>query len=173
MRCSRDRVSAHIRPMFPVLGAISGWNSTTCSMPESFAGADPNQARSRIAFPDHVDQFRRASIQPVNQVLPPKAIVLVDDEKSYNDLIRQMLAENLDCPIHGFTQPLEALDHIVALNPGVVVTDYFMPEMNGIEFIQRAAPLVPKATFLMISGNNLVSEQPRMDKLASLKGFLA
>jgi CheY-like chemotaxis protein len=103
----------------------------------------------------------------------PKAIVLVDDEKSYNDLIRQMLAEHLDRPIHGFTRPLEALENLTGLNPGVVVTDYFMPEMNGIEFIQRAAPLVPDAVFLMISGNNLSSEQHRMEKLATLKGFLA
>jgi two-component system chemotaxis response regulator CheY len=102
-----------------------------------------------------------------------KSIVLVDDEKSYNDLIKQMLAENLDCPVHGFTRPLEALDALPALDPGVVVTDYFMPEMNGIEFIQRAAPLVPDATFVMISGNNLSSEQQRMEKLAALKAFLA
>jgi CheY-like chemotaxis protein len=109
----------------------------------------------------------------VNSASSPKAIILVDDEKSYTDLIRQMLVENLDCPVHGFTKPLEALNALPSLNPGVVVTDYYMPEMNGIEFIQRAAPLVPTATFVMISGNNLSGEQHRMDKLASLKGFLA
>jgi CheY-like chemotaxis protein len=102
-----------------------------------------------------------------------KSIVLVDDEKSYNDLIRQMLSENLDAPIHGFTRPLEALNALPSLDPAVVVTDYFMPEMNGIEFIQRAAPLVPKAVFLMISGNNLSGEQHRMEKLTTLKAFLA
>jgi len=84
-----------------------------------------------------------------------------------------MLSENLDAPIHGFTRPLEALDALSSLNPGVVVTDYFMPEMNGIEFIQRAAPLVPNAVFLMISGNNLSGEQHRMEKLTTLKAFLA
>lgn len=109
----------------------------------------------------------------MNPSFSPPSIVLVDDEKSYNDLIKQMLAENLDCPIHGFTRPLEALDALPGLNPGVVVTDYFMPEMNGIEFIQRAAPLVPRAVFLMISGNNLSSEHARMERLAALKSFLA
>ena len=84
-----------------------------------------------------------------------------------------MLAENLNADVHGFTRPIDALDAIVALDPGVVVTDYFMPEMNGIEFIQRAAPLVPRATFIMISGNNLSGEQHRIDKLAALKSFLA
>lgn len=84
-----------------------------------------------------------------------------------------MLVDNLDCPVYGFTKPLEALEALPTLNAGVVVTDYFMPEMNGIEFIHRAAPLVPAATFVMISGNNLSSEQHRMEKLESLKGFLA
>ena len=102
-----------------------------------------------------------------------KAIVLVDDEKSYNDLIRQMLVENLDCPVHGFTRPLEALKALPTLNPGVIVTDYFMPEMNGIEFVQRASAIAPKAVFVMISGNNLSGEKDRMDKLAALKAFLA
>ena len=115
----------------------------------------------------------RLSSSPVNSPHSPKSIILVDDEKSYNDLIKQMLVENLDCPVHGFTRPLEALDALTALDPGVVVTDYFMPEMNGIEFIQRAAPLVPHAAFVMISGNNLSGEQHRMEKLAALKAFLA
>jgi CheY-like chemotaxis protein len=102
-----------------------------------------------------------------------KSIVLVDDEQAYNDVIKQMLAEHLATPVHGFTRPQEALDVLVSLSPAVVVTDYFMPEMNGIEFIQRAAPLVPGAAFLMISGNNLAGEQPRMQRLPALKAFIA
>lgn len=132
-----------------------------------------SNARSRIAFRSATCKLPRLSSSPVNPPHFSKSIVLVDDEKSYNDLIKQMLAENLDCPVHGFTRPLEALDALTALDPGVVVTDYFMPEMNGIEFIQRAAPLVPHASFVMISGNNLSGEQHRMEKLAALKAFLA
>jgi CheY-like chemotaxis protein len=133
-----------------------------------------SSARSRIAFLPRVHQpVTHRSSSPVNHFPSPKSIVLVDDEKSYNDLIKQMLVENLDCPVHGFTRPLEAIDALPSLDPGVIVTDYFMPEMNGIEFIQRAAPLVPQAVFLMISGNNLSGEQHRMEKLAALKAFLA
>ena len=38
-----------------------------------------------------------------------KSIVLVDDEKSYADLLTKMLEENLTCPVHSFTRSLEAL----------------------------------------------------------------
>lgn len=100
-------------------------------------------------------------------------IVLLDDEKSYNDLLRGMLADHLDCPVYGFVRPREALQAIPGLNPAVIVTDYFMPEMNGFEFIRRAAPLVPRAAFVLISGNNLSAEEETMARLPNLKALLA
>ncbi len=97
---------------------------------------------------------------------------MVDDEKSYTDLMTQLLADHLDCPVHGFVRPLAALEALPGLNPGVVVTDYFMPQLDGIEFIRRAAPLVPGAHFVMITGNNLEQERDTLAALAALKGFL-
>lgn len=104
---------------------------------------------------------------------PIRAIVLVDDEKSYTDLLTQMLAENLDCPVHAFSRPLEALKVLPQLNPGVVVTDYYMPQLNGLEFIRQAAPLVPETAFVMITGHNLSAEEDTMARLPALRGFLA
>jgi DNA-binding NtrC family response regulator len=101
-----------------------------------------------------------------------QSIVLVDDEKSYTDLMVAMLAENLDCPVHGFTRPLAALQALPAIRPGVVITDYFMPEISGIDFIRRATPLLPGAVFVMITGNNLSAQQAELDRLSALKGFL-
>ena len=102
----------------------------------------------------------------------PKPIVLVDDEKSYADLLTELLVENLNCSVHAFTRPTEALKVLPQLKPGVVVTDYHMPEINGLEFIRQAAPLVPEAAFVLISGNNLMAEKDAMAQLASLKSYL-
>lgn len=113
-----------------------------------------------------------SQFQPVSPT-PAKSIVLVDDEKSYTDLITQMLADNLDCPVHAFTRPLDALRAIPAINPGVIVTDYFMPQLNGIEFIRQATPIAPLAAFVMITGHNLSAEEDQLAKLTALKGFLA
>jgi two-component SAPR family response regulator len=96
----------------------------------------------------------------------------VDDEKSYTDLLTQMLADNLDCPVHAFSRPLEALKIIQQLNPGVIVTDYYMPQLNGLEFIRQAAPLVPETAFVMITGHNLSAEEDTMVRLPALKGFI-
>jgi DNA-binding NtrC family response regulator len=103
---------------------------------------------------------------------PAKAIVLVDDEKSYTDLMSQLLTENLKCTVHGFTRPLDALKALPSIDAAVIVTDYFMPEVNGIEFIRQATPLAPQAVFVMITGNNLAGEKERLTKLGALKGFL-
>lgn len=114
----------------------------------------------------------RRSFPPVH-LAPIKSIVLVDDEKSYTDLMTQMLSDNLDCPVHAFTRPLEALKAIPGIDPGVIVTDYFMPQLNGIEFIRQAAAVAPHAAFVMITGHNLSSEEDQLAKLTALKGFLA
>jgi CheY-like chemotaxis protein len=62
-----------------------------------------------------------------------KSIVLVDDEKSYADLLTKMLEENLACPVNSFTRPLEALKALPPRAPGVIVTDYHMPQIDGLE----------------------------------------
>jgi DNA-binding NarL/FixJ family response regulator len=71
-----------------------------------------------------------------------------------------------------FTRPLEALDAIPALKPAVIVTDYYMPQLNGIEFIRAATRLAPEAAFVMITGHNLSAEEEELAKLTALKGFL-
>jgi two-component SAPR family response regulator len=105
-------------------------------------------------------------------IFPTQSIVLVDDEKSYTDLMVGMLAENLDCPVHGFVRPLAALKALPTIRPGVIVTDYFMPEITGIDFIRQASPLVPGAVFVMITGNNLSAQKDELDRLTVLQGFL-
>ena len=98
-----------------------------------------------------------------------RSVVIVDDEKSYVELMAQMIADNLDCTVHAFTRPLDALVGLARISAGVVVTDYTMPQMDGIEFIKRASKIAPKAVFIMISGNNLEPIEYELDRLKKLK----
>lgn len=102
-----------------------------------------------------------------------KSIVLVDDERSYAELMQQLLADHFDCPVYSFSRPLDALQKLPELDPGVVVTDYFMPQINGVELIRRASPLVPQAAFIMISGNNVSEFAEELTRLPLLKAFIA
>lgn len=102
----------------------------------------------------------------------PKSIVLLDDEKSYTELISQLLADNLDCPVHAFTRPLDALRALPSLDAGVIATDYHMPQLDGIEFIREATPLVPQAVFVIITGHNLAAEEDKLARLPALRSVL-
>ncbi len=97
---------------------------------------------------------------------PNRSIVIVDDEKSYAELIAQMIADNLDCTVYAFTRPMEALGELAKISAGVVVTDYSMPQMNGIEFIKRASRIAPSSAFIIISGDDL---EPLSDDLGRLR----
>jgi CheY-like chemotaxis protein len=81
----------------------------------------------------------------------------------------QMLAENLDCDVHPFTRPLDALRDLAQVSPAVVVTDYFMPQMDGVEFVRRASVLAPQAVFIMISGHDLDAIGFELSRLKRLK----
>jgi len=84
----------------------------------------------------------------------------------------QTMGKNLDCAVHSFTRPLDALAALKKVNAGVVVTDYFMPQINGLEFTRRAAAIAPQAVFVLITGHNLDSVEDELTQLAQLKGRL-
>jgi DNA-binding NarL/FixJ family response regulator len=106
----------------------------------------------------------------VNQ--PKKSVVLVDDDKVYAELMIEMIEMSLDCKVHAFTRPLEALKAVQIVDPSVIVTDYNMPQLNGLEFIRKASALVPRANFVLITGHDLSAYKDEMDRLGALKGFL-
>jgi DNA-binding NtrC family response regulator len=117
------------------------------------------------------------AVQPTTVVKPARkksrssrrSIVIVDDERSYVELMSQMIAENLDCKVHAFTNPVDALENLPAISAGVVVTDYSMPQMDGIEFIRKASKVAPKSAFIMISGHDLDTMKEDLDTLKTLK----
>lgn len=80
-----------------------------------------------------------------------------------------MISDNLDCKVHAFTNPVEALENLPAISAGVVVTDFSMPQMDGIEFIRRASKVTPKSAFIMITGHDLDSMKDDLDNLKKLK----
>lgn len=104
---------------------------------------------------------------------PAKAVVIIDDEKSYGDLLSQLLIDNLDCPVLTFSNPQEALDALPNLNVGVVVTDFFMPDLNGVQFIRRAAPDLPGVAFIMITGHPLKLSDEPFDDIPALKAVVS
>jgi two-component system response regulator YesN len=94
----------------------------------------------------------------------PLQIVVVDDESQITDLI-QFFIESLGKPagIHTFNDSRQAREYLKSNSVDVLITDYKMPFVSGLELLEAAAPEVRK---ILISG--YVSEIA-VDKIHQMK----
>jgi DNA-binding NtrC family response regulator len=79
-------------------------------------------------------------------------IVVVDDEPTIVLMCRRVL-EGQGHSVHGFTSTQAALGQLEADAADLLVVDYKMPELNGLEFIQRAWVLRPGLRVVMITAH--------------------
>ncbi len=98
---------------------------------------------------------------------------MVEDEKAYADFLSAVLSEHFGRPVCTFTRADEALAALPSLEVGIVVTDYCMPRMDGYQFIQAAAPLLPDVPFIVISGHALHLEEHLLSRLTAVRAILA
>ena len=101
-----------------------------------------------------------------------QAIVIIDDEKSFTDLLGHLLGEHLTSPIHTFTHPAQALASIPTLRAGIIVTDYYMPGMNGLDLIRKAHALSPQTPCILITGHPFTLDDHGSEGLQNLKAVL-
>jgi DNA-binding NtrC family response regulator len=101
-----------------------------------------------------------------------KIVVLVDDEFSYIDLLQQLLSDHLACPVHGFTKPADALRAIPGLNVGMIITDYQMPDMNGLQFVAAVQKLDPAIPAVMITAYNMAFTPRELAAVPALKAIV-
>jgi DNA-binding NtrC family response regulator len=100
-----------------------------------------------------------------------KALIIVDDEVSYLNFLGDLMSEHLSCPVLTFARPLAALEAIKRVPVGAIATDYYMPQLNGIEFIKRAREIHPHTPFIIITGHGekLTAEAyPHLPELRSI-----
>ena len=79
-------------------------------------------------------------------------IVVVDDEPTIV-LMCQRVLESQGHAVRGFTDVQAALSQLEAEEADLLVVDYKMPELNGIEFIQRAWAMRPGLRVVMITAH--------------------
>ena len=88
-------------------------------------------------------------------VNPPRPVLFLDDERPYIEMMTELLSEHLSCPIVPFTRPEDALAALPSLNPGMIVTDFSMQGMNGIDFLYRAQANGSTIGAIMITGHQI------------------
>ena len=79
-------------------------------------------------------------------------IVLVDDEDMVVTSIKSFLTLETDYDVEGFTAPADALEFIKSNRVDVVVSDYLMPNMDGISLLAQVKEIQPEATRILLTG---------------------
>lgn len=97
-------------------------------------------------------------------------IFVVDDEPMLLDLAAAIL-EPLGYDVRTFRDPHAALAEFAKAKPAVVVTDYAMGGMSGMEFIHECKRVNPGQKTMLVSGT--VDEQIYADESARPDTFLA
>jgi signal transduction histidine kinase/DNA-binding NarL/FixJ family response regulator len=84
-------------------------------------------------------------------VVPRGRLLLVDDEEYILKSIRRVLRRG-DWQIETASDAEEGLKALERFTPEVVISDFRMPGMNGVEFLSRVKQQVPRAQRIMLTG---------------------
>lgn len=79
-------------------------------------------------------------------------IVVVDDEKVVTSAFSMLLKVEGFNDAHFFNNPKEALEYLKENQPDIVISDFLMPEMNGLEFLSEVKKLYPEVSKILLTG---------------------
>ena len=80
-------------------------------------------------------------------------ILIIDDEPVSLEVMKQLVSKLPDCQTHTFTSGSAAFSWCVGHDPDLVIVDYMMPNIDGIEFTRRlrGLPNRTKTPVVMVS----------------------
>ena len=86
-----------------------------------------------------------------------KRILIVDDEKAVRILLVEVLKLH-DYKIDVVENGVEAISHIDRRSYDLIITDYMMPKMDGLELIRRIRSKYPSTPILVVTGNGPIHD---------------
>jgi response regulator RpfG family c-di-GMP phosphodiesterase len=92
-------------------------------------------------------------VQPNGSASEQPNVVVVDDEEMVVTSIRAFLTLETEYNVQGFTDPEKAVKYLEVSPVEVVISDYLMPKLNGIQFLGKARQLQPEAARVLLTGH--------------------
>lgn len=80
------------------------------------------------------------------------SIVLVDDEEMVLTSLSSFLTLETEYDVQTFTSAKEALEFIKSNEVDIVISDYLMPEMDGITFLGHVRQVKPEIPRIILTG---------------------
>ncbi len=81
-----------------------------------------------------------------------QTVVIVDDEEMVLTSLSSFLALETDYNVETFTSAKKALEFIKRSDVGLVISDYLMPEMDGISFLAKVKEVKPQIPRIILTG---------------------
>jgi DNA-binding NtrC family response regulator len=100
------------------------------------------------------------------------AVMVVDDEEMVATALRAFLELDTDFDVLAYTSPVAALEKLASSRVDVVVADFMMPEMNGIDFLRQVRALKPHVARVLLTGYADVENAIRAINEAGLYYYL-
>jgi DNA-binding NtrC family response regulator len=79
-------------------------------------------------------------------------ILLLDDDLLVTESLRALLNEETDWNVAVFNRPMEALASLERQRYQVVISDFLMPEMDGVTYLKQVRELQPSASRILLTG---------------------
>ncbi len=79
-------------------------------------------------------------------------IVVVDDESIVTSAFKTLFKVEGYCDVHLFNKPTEALEFMKLETPDLIISDFLMPDMNGLQFLTAAKKLHPETSMILLTG---------------------
>lgn len=79
-------------------------------------------------------------------------ILIVDDEDMVLQSIKSILELETDYSVLAFLSPREAIEYVTQNEIDIVISDYLMPEMDGISFLAQIRELRPEVPRIILTG---------------------
>lgn len=94
-------------------------------------------------------------------------VMVVDDQTSMRAMIRRTLQDLGFRDVRDKGTATEALSAVRSDRVHLIISDYNMPEMDGLQFLERvrADPVIGKTVFIMLTGS---SDRDLVQKAAAL-----
>lgn len=84
--------------------------------------------------------------------LPVRSVAVVDDEEMIVSSLCGFLRLETDYEVRGYTSSSKALEELRLRPVDLVISDFLMPELNGVEFLREVKKLFPDVPRILLTG---------------------
>lgn len=78
-------------------------------------------------------------------------ILYVDDDKLLTSTFTTLMKVEGFKDVVVFNNPIEAIEYLKTEAPDLIISDFLMPEMNGLEFLREAKKIYPETSMILLT----------------------